>query len=98
MVSLPRSFSGIRTPPVSISPPTPPLPYFLDYRIDFYAVRPGLMEVIPLLKGLGVKYCIGWGYGRVLASGDAESSIGRALGPLLWRWSCDAGDGVGLEF
>ena len=79
------------------------------------------MEVIPLLKGLGVKYCIGWGYGRVLASGDAQSQYrsglqpscvllarvpralpqagrGRAVGPLLWRWSCDAGDGVGLEF
>jgi hypothetical protein len=79
-------------------PPTPPLPYFLDYRIDFYAVRFGLVKVIPHLKGLGVMYCIGWGYGRVLVSGDAESSIGRAFSPLLWRWSCDAGDGAGLEF
>jgi hypothetical protein len=44
------------------------------------------VEVIPVLKGLGVMYCIGWGYGRVLASGDAESSIGRAFSPRVVGW------------
>ena len=47
------------------------------------------MEVIPVLKGLGVMYCIGWGYGafwRLFRGGDALMGIGRAFSPRVFFW------------
>jgi hypothetical protein len=47
------------------------------------------VEVIPVLKGLGAMYCIGWGYGafwRLFRGGDALTGIGRAFSPRVFFW------------